>query len=113
MLQALWKRQPATVAEVRQELGGRHAYTTMLTVLSRLHAKGLLEREKESRGYRYRLQAAARPAPRGLFERLKRQIFADNSAEAISYLLSGLDDLSQKDVMAIEKILEKYRRKPC
>ncbi|MDR3035661.1 MAG: BlaI/MecI/CopY family transcriptional regulator, partial [Kitasatospora sp.] len=33
-----------TPGEVRERLGGRLAYTTVVTILSRLHAKGVLSR---------------------------------------------------------------------
>src|SRR4051812_49926529 len=47
--------RPLTVAEVLTELGGDLAYTTVLTALSRLHAKGALSREPAGRGYAYAL----------------------------------------------------------
>src|SRR3954453_20387665 len=49
--------RPLTVAEVLAELGGDLAYTTVLTALSRLHAKGALTREPAGRGYAYALPA--------------------------------------------------------
>src|ERR1700722_15737602 len=39
--------------EVRGRIGGDLAYTTVVTILSRLHAKGLLDRHKAGRAYRY------------------------------------------------------------
>ena len=39
--------------EVRERLGGGLAYTTVVTILSRLHAKGVLERRKKGRAYVY------------------------------------------------------------
>src|SRR3954465_15215542 len=50
--------RPLTVAEVLAELGGDLAYTTALTALSRLHAKGALTREPAGRG-----AAPPRPPP--------------------------------------------------
>lgn len=41
------------------------AYTTIMTVLSRLHEKGILDRERQGRGYQYR--------PRYTEEELVRQ----------------------------------------
>src|SRR5215471_8134832 len=39
--------------EVRERIGGDLAYTTVVTILSRLHAKGVLDRRKSGRAYRY------------------------------------------------------------
>ena len=44
---------PLAPGEVRERLGGELAYTTVVTILSRLHAKGVLERRKAGRAFRY------------------------------------------------------------
>lgn len=44
-----------TPAEVLADLGDDLAYTTVMTTLSRLHAKGALDRDPDGRAYRYRL----------------------------------------------------------
>ncbi len=57
VLQALWHSSPASVGDVQERVNaGRDdelAYTTVMTVLTRLHDKGLLERVKQGRGYDY------------------------------------------------------------
>jgi predicted transcriptional regulator len=42
-----------TPAEVRDRLGGDLAYTTVMTVMTRLTEKGLLVRQRSGRGYAY------------------------------------------------------------
>ncbi|MFE7316697.1 BlaI/MecI/CopY family transcriptional regulator [Streptomyces sp. NPDC057555] len=42
---------PATAAWVQQRLGGDLAYTTVMTILSRLHTKGAVTRERRGRAY--------------------------------------------------------------
>ena len=53
----LWKAGPQTVGEALSALNGssdrRLAYTTVMTILVRLHDKGLVTREKDGRNYRY------------------------------------------------------------
>jgi predicted transcriptional regulator len=39
--------------EVRERIGGELAYTTVVTILSRLHDKGVLDRRKKGRAYLY------------------------------------------------------------
>ncbi|MYS22139.1 Predicted transcriptional regulator [Streptomyces sp. DvalAA-14] len=54
VLGVLWAAgAPATAATVRDGLTGEPAYTTVLTILSRLYDKGLVGRERAGRGYRY------------------------------------------------------------
>ena len=45
--------RPLTAGEVLTELGGSLAYTTVMTSLARLHAKGALTREPAGRAYAY------------------------------------------------------------
>ena len=51
----LWASENAlTPAEVREAIGGDLAYTTVMTILTRLWQKGRLERERSGRAYAYR-----------------------------------------------------------
>ena len=49
--------RPMTPAEVRDALGGELAYTTVMTVLARLHEKGATTRSRAGRAFAYRLAA--------------------------------------------------------
>jgi predicted transcriptional regulator len=54
VLAALWAAGRAlTPGEVREELGGELAYTTVMTTLSRLHDKGVVDRQRSGRSYAY------------------------------------------------------------
>lgn len=56
-LQVLWERGAASVPEVLEAVNARQphslAYTTVMTVLARLHDKELVRRQRRGRGYRY------------------------------------------------------------
>src|SRR5207244_3797412 len=55
IMKAVWRRFPATAKDVQDALRPRRplAYTTVMTMMSRLHLKGFLRRALESRAYRY------------------------------------------------------------
>jgi predicted transcriptional regulator len=54
VLAALWAAdKPLTGAEVVDALGGDLAYTTVQTILARLHAKGAVRREQAGRAHAY------------------------------------------------------------
>ncbi|PGH43519.1 Predicted transcriptional regulator [Micromonospora sediminicola] len=67
VMDVLWDSVPGTsdgvtVREVADALDGRElAYTTVMTVLDRLAGKGMVQREREGRAWRYR-PAATREA---------------------------------------------------
>ena len=57
VMEHLWRSGPSTVAETRDALNkASHqqlAYTTVMTILVRLHEKGYLTRAREGRHFRY------------------------------------------------------------
>ena len=54
VLAALWASEgAATPSEVLAEIGDGLAYTTVMTILTRLWQKGLVERERRGRAYAY------------------------------------------------------------
>lgn len=54
VLDVLWKSSRAlTPGEVRGQLSGDLAYTTVMTVLARLHEKGIVTRSSRGRAYAY------------------------------------------------------------
>ncbi|MFP4636281.1 MAG: BlaI/MecI/CopY family transcriptional regulator [Nitriliruptoraceae bacterium] len=59
VMRALWQTAPASVHAVREQVNRRRsgdaqlAYTTVMTVLARLHDKGVVDRERRGRGYDY------------------------------------------------------------
>lgn len=60
VLRQLWHRFPSSVGDVLERINvargpdDQLAYTTVMTVMARLHDKGILDREKQGRGYQYR-----------------------------------------------------------
>ena len=56
VMERLWKRGTATVRDVVDDLGRTRAlaYTTIMTIMTRLHEKGLLERSRDGKTYVYR-----------------------------------------------------------
>lgn len=84
LLDILWQRESATVPELVEAVNEKRrvAYTTILTLVQRLHARGLLEREAEGRGFRYR------PT------RTREELLADWSDELIDRLLGDFGDVA-------------------
>jgi predicted transcriptional regulator len=53
VLAALWAASPRSAGDVQAEIGGELAYTTVVTILTRLYDKGVLSRHREGRSYFY------------------------------------------------------------
>ena len=80
--------RPLSPAEVREQLGDGLAYTTVVTILSRLHAKGVLNRRKAGRAYLY---APVTDEPGLAARRMARVLDAEADREAVlARFVSGL-----------------------
>ena len=83
-----------TPGQVRDRLGGRLAYTTVVTILSRLHAKGVLERRKAGRAYVY---APVADEPGLAARRMARMLDGEADREAVlARFVSGLSDTDEE-----------------
>ena len=98
-----------TVRDVLQTLGREDKYTTIMTVMNRLVAKGELYRERVGQSYRYSIQIQK---PRfSLFEKWRQKIFGGNSALMISYLLESGQDITKEELLQIEQLIDQAKRK--
>lgn len=80
--------------EVRERIGGSLAYTTVVTILSRLHAKGVLERHKAGRAYLY---APVADEPGLAARRMARVLDGEADREAVlARFVSGLSDSDEE-----------------
>jgi predicted transcriptional regulator len=94
-----------TPEQVRRELGGDLAYTTITTVLTRLYDKGLVRRERSGRGYAY-IWASDGAA---LTARRMGQLL-DNVDDRAAVLSRFLDELSPDDERLLAGLLRRARR---
>ena len=84
----LWEEGSATVAEVRERLADRLAYTTVLTVLRTLEEKGYAGHTEEGTAYRYHPMVARREAGTSVLRRLTRKLFKDSPELLLTHLVS-------------------------
>lgn len=91
---------PLSPGEVRDQLGGGLAYTTVVTILSRLHGKGVLDRRKAGRAFLY-IPVADEP---GLAARRMAQML-DAEADREAVLVRFVSGLSGKDEDLLRRML--------
>jgi predicted transcriptional regulator len=93
---------PLTPGEVRERLAGQQelAYSTVVTIVSRLHAKGLLSRQRARRGFCYApLDEASLAA-----SRMSDALGSGSDRDAVlSRFVSGL---SGRDAGLLRRLLE-------
>ena len=100
----LWDDGSATVAEVKDKLTDRLAYTTVLTILRTLEEKGHVGHKAEGRAYRYYPLVELDRARKNALERLTRKLF-DGSSELLMSHLVAKRSLSEDELQSMRKIL--------
>ena len=106
VMTVLWQHESGTVGEVQAALGTALAYTTVLTILRNLEAKGFLRREEEGRAHRYFPKVKQRAAQRHALRRLIDTLFR-GSPEALLTHLVDEQGLSSKELRRNAKRLRK------
>jgi len=102
VLRALWASDhELTPGEVLQRLNGELAYTSVATVLSRLQAKGLIERRLHGRAYRYRATVSEG-------EMVARSIGTalESASDRRAVMSRFVGSLSKRDVKTLRSVLD-------
>jgi predicted transcriptional regulator len=99
---------PLTVAEVLTDLGGDLAYTTVLTALSRLHAKGALRRVPSGRAFAYSLPADPVAVGAAVTARRMSRLL-DSGEDRAGVLARFVADLSPDDERLLTELLGEGR----
>lgn len=103
----LWDRGPSTVGDVHAALKGRHeiAYTTVLTILSRLKEKGLLERTLVGNSHLYSPTMTREEFTGRVVERIVDGLLDAFSQPALAYFMRRLGQQDDTLLKELEKLL--------
>ncbi len=108
IMEVLWAKGSATVAEVAEALAGKDgsAYTTVLTMMGILRAKGYVSVRKQARAYIYTPKVDRDAAARKAVRQLLTKFFAGSPAELVLSFLRD-EDLSPEELDELKrKVLE-------
>lgn len=108
LMEALWDSGPSTVAEVQEQLRDTLAYTTVLTMLRKLEAKGYIGHSEDGRAHRYHALIERTAAQQGALDTVIARLFK-GSADALLLHLVSREKISAKQVEKIEERLRKAK----
>lgn len=100
VLDLLWQGGEWSVRDVLDEVGSELAYTTIATVLDRLHAKGAVARVKKGLAWRYQAAASREEAIGAEVARMLERV--DTAREPL--LVAFLDQVEQVDPDALDRL---------
>jgi predicted transcriptional regulator len=106
---ALWDLGSGTVAEVRDQLPADLAYTTVLTILRNLEAKGFVRHTVEGKAHRYHPRVAQRTARRNALRQILDKMFHGSPEQLIAQLVED-EKLSAADLRRLRAQLSTNER---
>ena len=104
LMQVLWDDGPSVVSDVQKRLSDKLAYTTVLTVLRTLEAKGYVGHEEEGRQHRYFAAVQRQAAQKSALNHLLGKLFKDSSELLFARLVSD-QKLSPEQIRQMRRLL--------
>jgi predicted transcriptional regulator len=111
IMETLWDAGPSTVAEVKDRVPDELAYTTVLTILRNLEAKGYVSHASDGKAHRYSALIARDAAQRSALRAMAHKFFKGSTAMLLTHLVAD-EKLADADVKRLRAMLTKRSRKP-
>ncbi|MDJ0976317.1 MAG: BlaI/MecI/CopY family transcriptional regulator [Planctomycetota bacterium] len=110
ILRVLWDAEEASVADVQAALESERALalTTVATMLSRLHRRGVVARRTEGRQFIYRAAVAEDEVRRSMVSDLMQRLFEGDAAALVNHLVSE-GEIDADELAAIRRKLARRR----
>jgi len=95
VLNVLWASGPVSARAIYAQIGHPRGlvYTTIATVLDRLHAKGLVSRRKVGQAFTYTAAMPRERVERARADHTLRHLFGDEPLPAIARLVEAIEDI--------------------
>src|SRR5579884_2255580 len=104
VLSVLWTAErPLTPSEVQRALGDGLARTTVTTILTRLHEKGVLRRTRAGRAFAYAPEAGVTDAPGLAARRMRSELEKEQDRQTV--LARFVSGLSEDDEQLLRSLL--------
>jgi len=107
IMEILWLAGETTVREVYQALlkGRDIAYTTVMTVMTRLADKGILIREADGNAYLYRPSMSRQVFVAEMVGEVLDALLSSHSAQTVSHFVTRLDEANAAELQALEELI--------
>jgi predicted transcriptional regulator len=109
LMAILWQQGPSTVAEAREGFDDELAYTTVLTMLRTLEAKGYVRHSAEGKAHRYEAVVARDVAQRSALKSLAQKFFKGSTELLLTHLVAD-EKLTDAEIKRLKSLLDQRAR---
>jgi predicted transcriptional regulator len=108
VMRVLWASPGLTVRDVASRLprSRRRAYTTIMTVMNRLHEKGLLSRELVDRAYVYSPKLNESEFLQDLTQKRVHSLIAEFGDVAVTHFVGEIKQLGPEEFEKLRRLVE-------
>ncbi|MFQ5675419.1 MAG: BlaI/MecI/CopY family transcriptional regulator [bacterium] len=112
IMEIVWQRRELTVRQVFEILQDVRniAYTTVMTVMSRLADKGLLEKLKEGNAFIYRATTSRDEFTRTTLKKVINELMQDFTTPAINQFLDSMENVDPDRMEELSRLIEEKRK---
>ena len=113
VMEITWQHELVSVRDVLRTLNenGRNlAYTTVMTVMSRLAEKGWLTAEKQGRAYLYRATYSRQQAEAEAVGQVMRALLQDFGDVAVAQFVKELDEMDPEQLSRLAELVQEIER---
>ena len=113
VMESIWKREQATVREVHEDLAAARglAYTTVMTVMTRLARKGLLKKRRDGAAFVYEAPLNADELMRSSVRDVLAGLLSDFAQPTMSEFVDTVKTDSADRIDELKKLVDEARRK--
>lgn len=113
VMEEVWSKGTCTVRDVYEgmRLRKRIAYTTVMTVMSRLADKGLLAKEKDGAAFTYRPAVSKDEFRQGVVAKVITGLLDGFGKEVVSQLVSEADRADPQILDELERAIKEFRKR--
>ena len=113
IMEVVWRKGEITVRSVYDVLKAQReiAYTTVMTVMSRLAEKGLLKKVKHGAAFVYCATATREEFTQSTLRKLMNELLADFASPAISQFVASVEEVDPEKMEELARRIEEKRRK--
>lgn len=110
IMRVLWRSGPASIAEVKGQLGGsRLAYTTVATMLRKMEDRGLVRHRQRGRRFFYEPAVTAEEVTRSMADDLVDRLFEGSLADTVAHLLQTRE-VSRKELGELARVIQQREK---
>ncbi|HEY3375394.1 MAG TPA: BlaI/MecI/CopY family transcriptional regulator [Candidatus Aquicultor sp.] len=111
IMELVWQRDIASVREIHGLLEQNRdiAYTTVMTVMSRLADKGILKKERDGKQYLYAAAISKAEFSQTMFDLVMKGFHIDLGARALAFFVDSLTE-DESTLDELERLIQEKRK---